>query len=119
MLQRLYAHNFRCLENFEFNPGDASSALLIGKNGSGKSTLAQALKIFQAIGRGSNRVSQLIKPRDFTLNRTGVPIRFELETLLDDRLFHYTLVLDLPEPKSPFSDKARVNQKPASIWTGI
>ena len=39
MLQRLYIHNFRCLQNFEFKPGEASSALLIGKNGSGKSTL--------------------------------------------------------------------------------
>ena len=40
MLQRLYIHNFRCLENFEFKPSDASSALLIGKNGAGKSMLA-------------------------------------------------------------------------------
>ena len=97
MLHRLYIHNFRCLENFEFKPGDASSALLIGKNGSGKSTLVQALKVFQAIGRGSNRVGQLLKVSDFTLGRTDVPMRLELEVRLDGRAFKYTLALDLPE----------------------
>lgn len=97
MLHRLYIHNFRCLENFEFKPGEASSALLIGKNGAGKSTLVQALKIVQAIGRGSNRVGQLLKPSDFTLGRTAVPMRLELEVRLGGRDFKYTLALDLPE----------------------
>jgi DNA repair exonuclease SbcCD ATPase subunit len=55
MLERLYVHNFRCLENFEFKPGDEPSMLLIGKNGSGKSTLANALAVFQRIGRGISR----------------------------------------------------------------
>jgi hypothetical protein len=32
MLQRLYVHNFRCLENFELTMKEMSSALLIGKN---------------------------------------------------------------------------------------
>lgn len=97
MLQRLYINNFRCMENFEFKPGDASSVLLIGKNGSGKTTLAQALKIFQAIGRGTNRVSQLVKPQDISLGRTTVPLRLEMEVRLTSHLFRYTLALDLPE----------------------
>lgn len=49
MLQRLYVHNFRCLENFELNLKEMSSALLIGKNGSGKSTLSRVLEVFQSI----------------------------------------------------------------------
>ncbi len=97
MLQRLYVHNFRCLENFEFKPGDHSSMLLIGRNGSGKSTLAQVFRIFQGIGRGVNRVGQLVKPTDFTLGRTDVPMRFELEIMLDDHAFSYILALELPE----------------------
>jgi len=97
MLERLYIHNYRCLENFEFKPGSASSVLLMGKNGTGKSTLAQALKIFQAIGRGSNRVATLVKPRDFSLGRTGVPMRLELQVNLAGRVFRYTLALDLPD----------------------
>lgn len=97
MLQRIYTHNFRCLENFEFKPSGSSSALLIGKNGSGKSTLRAVLKIFQAIGRGVNRTSQLVTPADFTLGRSSVPMRFELEVRLGARVFNYTLALELPE----------------------
>ncbi|MEX8519465.1 MAG: AAA family ATPase [Leptothrix sp. (in: b-proteobacteria)] len=97
MLQRLYVHNFRCLENFEFKLGSSPSALLIGKNGSGKSTLRQVLKIFQSIGRGENRVGQLVKPGDCTLGRVGVPMRFELEVIMGGQAFHYILALELPD----------------------
>ena len=92
MLQRLYAHNFRCLENFEFKPGAGhSSALLIGKNGAGKSTLLRVLGVFQAIGRGTNRVAQLVEPGDLTRGRIDVPMRLELEVVLSGRAFHYTV----------------------------
>ena len=97
MLERLYVHNFRCLENFEFKPGDRPSALLIGKNGSGKSTLAQALAVLQRIGRGVNRVGQLVTPDDCTLGRISVPMRFELQLRLEGRLYVYALALELPE----------------------
>lgn len=97
MLQRLYVHNFRCLENFEFKPGDESSMLLIGKNGSGKSTFAKALAVFQRIGRGINRVGDLVKPSDCTQERTAVPMRFELEVRLGAYHFAYTLALELPD----------------------
>ena len=83
MLQRLYVHNFRCLENFELTMKEMSSALLIGKNGTGKSTIATALEVFQSIGRGINRVGQLVKSKDFTRGRYDVPIRLEIEVLLE------------------------------------
>jgi len=97
MLQRLYTHNFRCLENFEFKPSGNSSVLLIGKNGSGKSTVGKVLRIFQAIGRGVNRVGQLVKQEDFSLGRSDVPMRFELEVQLGAHVFNYMLALELPE----------------------
>lgn len=97
MLQRLYVHNFRCFENFEFKPDGESSLLLLGKNGSGKSTVRQVLAVFQAIGRGKGRAGELLKPSDFTLGRVDTPMRFELEVLLDGRTFHYSLALELPE----------------------
>ena len=96
MLQRLYVHNFRCLENFEFSLKEMSSALLIGRNGVGKSTIASALELFQSIGRGVNRVGQLIQPKDFATGRSNVPIRFEIEVLLEGTLYKYVLALELP-----------------------
>jgi AAA15 family ATPase/GTPase len=102
MLQRIYIHNFRCLENFELPIKGMSSALLIGKNGAGKSTIAIALEILQSIGRGINRMRELehlklISPKDFARGRSDVPIRFEIEVLLKEKLYKYVLALELPE----------------------
>jgi predicted ATPase len=97
MLQRLYVHNFRCLENFELTPKEMSSALLIGKNGTGKSTVVFALEVLQSIGRGNNRVGKLVSSKDFNRGRSDVPVRFEIEALLDGKLYKYLLALELPE----------------------
>jgi len=97
MIQRLYIHNFRCLENFELSLKDLSSALLIGKNGVGKSTISDVLQIFQSIGRGTNRVRDLVKPKDFARGRFDVPIRLEIEVLLQEKLYQYILAFELPE----------------------
>jgi len=102
MLQRLYVHNFRCLENFELILKGMPSALLIGKNGSGKSTIADALEGLQKISQGVNRMRDLekldiISSKDFARGRSNVPIRFEIEVLLDNKLYKYILALELPE----------------------
>ncbi|WP_338022488.1 AAA family ATPase [Argonema antarcticum] len=97
MLQRLYVHNFRCLENFELTIKEMPSALLIGKNGAGKSTIAFALEVLQKIGRGINRVKQLVEEKDFARGRSDVPIRFEIEVLLENKLYKYVLAFELPE----------------------
>ncbi|MBD2502467.1 AAA family ATPase [Anabaena azotica] len=97
MLQRLYIHNFRCLENFELPLKGLSSALLIGKNGAGKSTIASALEVLQSVGRGINRVAQLVQPKDLVRGRSDVPIRFEIEVLIKQKLYRYVLALELPE----------------------
>ena len=97
MIQRLYVHNFRCLENFELNLTGKPSALLIGKNGAGKSTVGFALETLQRIARGTNRVGQLLKPKDLTRNRAEIPMRFELEVKIGGELYQYILVLELPE----------------------
>jgi ABC-type Mn2+/Zn2+ transport system ATPase subunit len=102
LLQRLYVHNFRCLENFQLDLKDIPSALLIGKNGAGKSTIAAALEILQSIGRGINRMRDLDKlnligVKDFSPGKSDVPIRLEIEVLLNKKLYKYVLALDLPE----------------------
>jgi predicted ATPase len=97
MLHRIYVNNFRCLENFEFTTKGISSALLIGKNGSGKSTIARALEVFQSIGRGINKVGQLVQEKDFSQGRSNIPIRFEIELFLQEKLYKYSLAFELPE----------------------
>jgi energy-coupling factor transporter ATP-binding protein EcfA2 len=73
-----------------------SSALLIGKNGTGKSTISNVLEILQSIGRGVNRIGQLFHPKDFSTGRSQIPIRFEAEILLREKLYKYTLAVELP-----------------------
>lgn len=97
MLQRIYLHNFRCLENFELTLKEMSSALLIGKNGTGKSTIASALEVLQKIGRGINRVGELVQSKDFARGRDDVPIRLEIEVLLDDKLYKYVIAFESHE----------------------
>jgi len=85
------------LENFELVLKDMPSTLLIGKNGTGKSTISRALAVLQSIARGTNRVGNLVQEKDFTRGRIDIPIRFEIEVLLNGKLYHYVLVLELPE----------------------
>ncbi len=96
MIKRLYIHNFRCLENFELPIDGKTSILLIGKNGVGKSTVSFALEVFQSIARGTNRVGQLVKPKDLSRGRADVPIRFEIDVLLEEVLYRYKLALEYP-----------------------
>jgi predicted ATPase len=97
VIRRFYVHNFRCLENFELPISGQSSALLIGKNGSGKTTVGLALQILQKIARGTNRVSGLVKPKDFARGRTDVPMRFEIEVELEAKTYAYSIALELPK----------------------
>ena len=97
MIRRLYVHNFRCLENFELPVSGQSSVLLIGKNGSGKTTVGLALEILQKIARGTNRVGDLVKPKDFARGRTDVPMRFEIEVELEAKIYEYAIAFEFPE----------------------
>lgn len=96
MIRRFYVHNFRCLENFELPIADRSSVLLIGKNGAGKSTVGLALEILQKIARGTNRVDEVVKPKDLARGRTDVPMRFEIEVKLGGVKYEYFIAFDFP-----------------------
>jgi predicted ATPase len=97
VIKRLYIHNFRCLENFELPIQGRSSILLIGKNGAGKTTVGLALEILQRIARGTNRVGELVKPKDLARGRGDVPVRFELEVELGKHAYGYEVAFELPE----------------------
>jgi predicted ATPase len=96
VIRRLYVHNFRCLENFELPVSGQSSVLLIGKNGSGKTTVGLALEILQKIARGTNRVGELVKPKDLTRGRTDVPVRFEIEVEIKGNIYEYVITFAFP-----------------------
>jgi predicted ATPase len=94
VIRRLYVHNFRCLENFELPIAGQSSVLLIGKNGTGKTAVVFALEILQRIARRTNRVGELVKPKDFT--RGQMPMRFEIEVELAGSVYGYSICFELP-----------------------
>ena len=116
VIRRLYVHNFRCLENFELPIADQSSVLLIGKNGAGKTTIGLALEILQRIARGTNRVGDLVKPKDLARGRTGVPMRFEIEAQLHADVYSYVIAFEFPEGFKELrvlEEKLTVNGKPS------
>jgi ABC-type Mn2+/Zn2+ transport system ATPase subunit len=121
VIRRLYVHNFRCLENFELPIRDHSSVLLIGRNGAGKTTVGLALEILQKIARGTNRVGALVKPKDFFLGRTDVPMRFEIEVELDAKIYEYVIAFEFPEGFKElrlFEEKLSVGGKPVYVREG-
>lgn len=97
VVRRLYVHNFHCLENFELPVLGQSSLLLVGKNGSGKTTVGLALGVLQKIARGTNRVGDLVKPKDFARGRTDVPMRFEIEVELKGAIYGYAIAFEFPQ----------------------
>jgi len=103
VIRRFYVHNFRCLENFELPIARQSSVLLIGDNGSGKSTVRESIKILQMIARGENKVDNLVKPKDFAGGRKEVPIRFEIEVELGEKIYEYIVAFELPSGNKELS----------------
>jgi len=96
MLQRLYVHNFRCLENFELNVKEMPSILLIGKTELENYCFLR-IGNTQGYWPSKNRIRDLVTPDDFSWGRADVPMRFEIEVSLGDKLFKYALALELPE----------------------
>jgi ABC-type uncharacterized transport system ATPase subunit len=96
MITRIYAHNFRCFQNFELRLNQKKSVLLVGPNGAGKSTLMHVLQIFQQIGRGINACDVLLKERDFAFHTSSNVMHFELECDLNGTRFLYQLQFELP-----------------------
>jgi predicted ATPase len=115
VIRRLYINNFRCLENFDLSISGQSSILLIGNNGSGKTTVGLALEILQKIGRGTNRVGDLVKERSFYQGHTNIPMRFEIEAELEGQVYDYVIAFELPEgfkESRVFEERFAVDGKP-------
>lgn len=55
-----------------------------------------ALEVLQRIARGTNRVSDLVEPKDLTRGRTDTPIRFEIAVDLGKRHYLYSIAFEFP-----------------------
>lgn len=98
-----------------------SSLLLIGNNGSGKTTVGLALEILQKIARGTNRVGDLVKPKDLSRARKDVPMRFEIEVELEGRIYEYIIAFEFPDGFKELrvlEEKLAVNRKPIYTRSG-
>jgi hypothetical protein len=90
-----------------------SSALLIGKNGSGKTSVGLALEILQKIARGTNRVNDLVEPKNFARERKNVPMRSEIEIKLEANIYVYSIALELPKA----AKELRVREETVKVYT--
>lgn len=97
MLNKIYVHHYRCLQNFELDLSDLNSALVIGRNGAGKTSVFDVIELFQQIGRGNALLKGLLSENDFAFGETHKPIVFELTATLDDTTYRYKLEIELPE----------------------
>jgi predicted ATPase len=103
------------LENFELPIANRSSILLIGKNGAGKTTVGYALEILQKIARGTNRIDDVVKPKDLARGRADAPMRFEIEAVIGNRAYKYSIAFDFPsgfKELRVFEEQLAVDDKP-------
>ena len=92
MLKRLYADNFRCLENFEIRFDESN--VLLGRNGTGKTAALDVLrKIRDLLVRGL-KVDQVFPARDLSAYRLRKEQRFEIDTQFADDRYAYELVVE-------------------------
>lgn len=94
MLKRIYIHNYKAFQNFELKFDNFGSALCLGRNGSGKSSLVEVFNLFQKIGEGTSKISELLDKQSFNILQPNTPIRFELEVDLFGDIVQYELVID-------------------------
>jgi energy-coupling factor transporter ATP-binding protein EcfA2 len=93
MLTRLYADNYKCLSNFEFEP--KRSQLVIGRNGAGKSAALDVLSLLRDFSvRGTPCEDRLVGATRTRWQPQVVQQRFELDVTQGNSDYRYTLVVD-------------------------
>lgn len=89
MFKKIYIHNYKCFQNFEFNLDYEKSLLLLGKNGTGKSTLLNIIKLLHEIVRNEKRLSTLLNRND--LVNPNLPIELDFVLDIAHNLYQYKL----------------------------
>lgn len=96
MLKRLYIHNYKCYQNFEFNLENLHDILLLGENGVGKSTIGAVLDILRRIGGGEHDVERLVRLSDRFDHGPDAVVRIEATFSSELGDLSYGLALELP-----------------------
>lgn len=88
MFQRIYIHNYKCLQDFEWNLNDEKSLLLLGKNGTGKSSILSVLELLRdlALGKETDTIEL-----PFFNNKQEMILKFDI--LIKGRLYHYEVMI--------------------------
>lgn len=88
MFQRIYIHNYKCLQDFEWNLNDEKSLLLLGKNGTGKSSILSVLELLRdlALGKELNNLKKFM----FTI---GEPVIIKYDIYIQNKLYQYHMVI--------------------------
>lgn len=101
MFKKIYIHNYKCFQNFEFNLDNERSLLLLGKNGTGKSSLLNILNILRNIANNENKLGALFDKEDFKNPESPIELDFTLD--IQDVEYQYKLSVIFPknfrEPK--------------------
>ena len=106
MIRRLYADNFRCLTNFELELGESN--IVLGPNGSGKTSVFDILRRMQNLTVRGATIEDAFPQRDLScLQPDNVVQRFELEMLLEQDTYEYTLSVE----HNPDRNGTRIRQE--------
>lgn len=95
MFKKIYIHNYKCFQNFEFKLDNEKSLLLLGKNGVGKSSLLNILNILKNIANNENRLGALFDKKDFKNPESPIELDFTLD--IQDVEYQYKLSVIYPE----------------------
>ena len=90
MLKSLRVRNFKCFDDFVFNPNDRHVALVIGNNGSGKTTIGEILFALRSIAQGENVVEKLIGPGN-RFDKNESEVSFDATFALPAGEFRYVI----------------------------
>ena len=93
MITRFYVDNYKCLQNFEYKPGQLE--LIVGANGTGKTTVFEALDKVRRFVTGQADAKELFPPDSATRwGNRGVQI-FEIDYVVKGVEFRYKLEINL------------------------
>jgi len=109
MLTRIYVDNYKCLANFEYQPGTIQ--LILGGNGSGKSTIFEVLALLRALVIENGTTTELFPASTLTRWQQQNYQTFELSVAGNGGTYQYKLVVE----HQPEALRSRIFQEQLSF----